>query len=67
MLAPLKDEGLVDAVDAFCEKAGVGFSPAQTGRVYAAADAGDGEAALEDLHGRLVHDLELRVDEDRQR
>lgn len=37
MLAPLKDEGLVDAVDAFCEKAGVGFSPAQTGRVFAAA------------------------------
>lgn len=34
---------------------------------HAAADAGDGEAALEDLHGRLVHDLELRVDEDRQR
>jgi imidazolonepropionase len=30
-------EGLVDAVDAFCE--GIGFSPAQTRRVFAAAQA----------------------------
>ena len=36
-LPPLVDEGLVDAVDAFCE--GIGFSPAQTARVFAAARA----------------------------
>ena len=35
MLAQLHAEGLVDAVDAFCE--GIGFSPAQTRRVFAAA------------------------------
>jgi imidazolonepropionase len=33
----LHGEGLVDAVDAFCE--GIGFSPAQTRRVFAAARA----------------------------
>jgi len=35
MLPPLAGEGLVDAVDAFCE--GIGFSPAQTARVFEAA------------------------------
>ena len=37
MLKTLHDEGLVDAVDAFCE--GIGFSLAQTARVFAAARA----------------------------
>ena len=37
MLPQLHAEGLVDAVDAFCE--GIGFSPAQTRRVFAAAQA----------------------------
>jgi imidazolonepropionase len=36
-LAPLHAEGLVDAVDAFCE--GIGFSPAQTRRMFEAAQA----------------------------
>ncbi|MFC0677321.1 imidazolonepropionase [Lysobacter korlensis] len=36
-LPRLHDEGLVDAVDAFCE--GIGFSPAQTRRVFEAAGA----------------------------
>jgi imidazolonepropionase len=36
-LAILHAEGLVDAVDAFCE--GIGFSPAQTRRVFEAARA----------------------------
>lgn len=36
-LPRLRDEGLVDAVDAFCE--GIGFTPAQTRRVFDAADA----------------------------
>lgn len=35
MLPTLAGEGLVDAVDAFCE--GIGFSPAQVERVFAAA------------------------------
>ena len=35
----LRDEALVDAVDAFCE--GIGFSPAQTRRVFDAARALD--------------------------
>jgi imidazolonepropionase len=35
MLPALVDEGLVDAVDAFCET--IAFSPAQTERVFAAA------------------------------
>ncbi|AOZ07418.1 imidazolonepropionase [Cupriavidus malaysiensis] len=35
MLPALAAEGLVDAVDAFCES--IGFSPAQTERVFAAA------------------------------
>ncbi len=38
-LPQLHAEGLVDAVDAFCE--GIGFSPAQTRRVFAAASALD--------------------------
>jgi len=37
MLQSLHDEGLVDAVDAFCE--GIGFSLAQTARVFAWARA----------------------------
>ena len=36
-LPTLHAEGLVDAVDAFCE--GIGFTPAQTRRVFAAAEA----------------------------
>ena len=36
-LAVLHGEGLVDAVDAFCE--GIGFTPAQTRRVFEAAKA----------------------------
>jgi imidazolonepropionase len=36
-LPKLQGEGLVDAVDAFCE--GIGFSPAQTRRVFEAARA----------------------------
>jgi imidazolonepropionase len=35
MMPALAQEGLVDAVDAFCE--GIGFSPAQTERVFALA------------------------------
>lgn len=38
-LRTLHAEGLVDAVDAFCE--GIGFTPAQTRRVFAAAAALD--------------------------
>lgn len=37
MLPPLHAEGLVDAVDAFCER--IAFSPAQTQRVFEAAQA----------------------------
>jgi imidazolonepropionase len=37
MLPALARDGLVDAVDAFCE--GIGFSPAQVERVFAAAQA----------------------------
>jgi len=37
MLPALANEGLVDAVDAFCE--GIAFSPEQVGRVFAAAEA----------------------------
>jgi imidazolonepropionase len=37
MIAPLAAEGLVDAVDAFCER--IGFSPEQTERVFQAARA----------------------------
>jgi len=37
MIAPLAVEGLVDAVDAFCER--IGFSHAQTERVFRAAQA----------------------------
>ena len=37
MLPVLHAEGLVDAVDAFCER--IAFSPAQTGRVFEAAAA----------------------------
>ncbi|HRK25353.1 MAG TPA: imidazolonepropionase [Beijerinckiaceae bacterium] len=37
MLPGLARDGLVDAVDAFCE--GIGFSPEQVGRLFAAAEA----------------------------
>ena len=37
MLPQLAGDGLVDAVDAFCER--IGFTPAQTERVFAAAQA----------------------------
>jgi imidazolonepropionase len=37
MIPALADAGLIDAVDAFCE--GIGFTPAQTERVFAAAAA----------------------------
>jgi imidazolonepropionase len=37
MLTALQGEGLVDAVDAFCER--IAFSPAQVGRVFEAASA----------------------------
>ena len=37
MLAELHAQGLVDAVDVFCER--IGFSPAQTARVFTAARA----------------------------
>lgn len=37
MLRALHGEGLVDAVDAFCER--IGFAPAQVERLFAAADA----------------------------
>ena len=37
MLADLHAQGLVDAVDVFCER--IGFSPAQTARVFTAARA----------------------------
>jgi len=37
MLPPLVEEGLVDAVDAFCEN--IGFTPAQTRRVFEVAQA----------------------------
>ena len=37
ILPTLADEGLVDAVDAFCES--IGFSPAQTQRVFEAAQS----------------------------
>ena len=37
MVPAVAGEGLADAVDAFCE--GIGFSPAQTARVFAAAAA----------------------------
>lgn len=37
MLPAIAGRGLADAVDAFCE--GIGFTPAQTGRVFAAARA----------------------------
>ncbi|MBA4013926.1 MAG: imidazolonepropionase [Phenylobacterium sp.] len=37
MIPAVAAEGLADAVDAFCE--GIGFSPAQTRRVFAAAQA----------------------------
>jgi imidazolonepropionase len=67
MLPALAAEGLVDAVDAFCER--IGFTPAQTARVFAAAKAlglpvklhaeqlsDQGGAALAASHGALSAD-----------
>lgn len=67
MIPALVAEGLVDAVDAFCE--GIGFSPAQVDRVFAAARAAGlpvkihaeqlsnlGGAALAARHGALSAD-----------
>ena len=67
MLPALAAEGLVDAVDAFCE--GIAFSPEQTSRVFAAARAhglpvklhadqlsNGGGAALAAEHGALSAD-----------
>ncbi|MBZ8140049.1 imidazolonepropionase [Rubrivivax gelatinosus] len=66
-LAPLAAEGLVDAVDAFCEH--IAFTPVQTGRFFAAARAlglpvklhaeqlsDQGGAALAAHHGALSCD-----------
>src|SRR5690606_26839257 len=51
-MAPLHKEGLIDAVDAFCE--GIGFSPAQTRRVFERA----GELGLPvKLHADQLSDL----------
>ena len=75
MLPVLHGEGLVDAVDAFCER--IAFSPAQTERVFAAAAAiglpvklhaeqlsDSGGAALAARHGALSCDhLEWLSDE----
>jgi imidazolonepropionase len=52
MLPALADEGLVDAVDAFCE--GIGFTPAETERVFARA-AGLGLPVK--LHAEQLSDL----------
>lgn len=67
MLPALHGEGLVDAVDAFCER--IAFSPAQTARVFEAASAlglpvklhaeqlsDSGGAALAARHGALSCD-----------
>jgi imidazolonepropionase len=67
MLSLLHAQGLVDAVDAFCE--GIGFTPAQTRRVFQAARAvglpvklhaeqlsDSGGAALAAAHGALSCD-----------
>jgi imidazolonepropionase len=74
MLPTLAAEGLVDAVDAFCE--GIGFSPAQVARVFEAARAlglpvklhaeqlSDlGGAALAARHGALSADHLEYLDE----
>lgn len=57
MLPALAAEGLVDAVDAFCE--GIGFTPAQAARVFAAAAALDlpvklHAEQLSNLHGAAL-------------
>jgi imidazolonepropionase len=74
MLPALAAEGLVDAVDAFCE--GIAFTPAQTRRVFAAARAHGlpvklhadqlsnlGGAALAAEHGALSADHLEHTDE----
>jgi imidazolonepropionase len=75
MLPALAEEGLVDAVDAFCE--GIAFSPEQTCRVFAAARAHGlpvklhadqlsnlHGAALAAEHGALSADHLERTDEE---
>jgi imidazolonepropionase len=76
MIPVIAAEGLADAVDAFCE--GIGFTPAQTDRVFAAARAHGlpvklhaeqlsalGGASLAARHGALSADhLEYATDED---
>jgi imidazolonepropionase len=74
ILPALASEGLIDAVDAFCE--GIAFSPAQTERVFAAAHAlglpvklhadqlsNLGGAALAARHGALSADHLEHTDE----
>ncbi len=74
MLPALAEEGLADAVDAFCE--GIAFTPAQTRRVFAAARAHGlpvklhadqlsnlGGAALAAEHGALSADHLEHTDE----
>ena len=74
MLPALAEEGLADAVDAFCE--GIAFSPGQTRRVFAAARAHGlpvklhadqlsdlGGAALAAEHGALSADHLEHTDE----
>ena len=76
MLPAVAESGLADAVDAFCE--GIGFTPAQTERVFAAAAAHGlpvklhaeqlsplGGASLAARHGALSADhLEHATDDD---
>jgi len=52
MLPVIAGEGLADAVDAFCE--GIGFSPAQTGRVF---DAAKRHGLPVKLHGEQLSNL----------
>lgn len=53
MIAPLAAEGLIDAVDAFCE--GIAFSPAQVARVFEAARA---HGIRVKLHADQLSDLD---------
>lgn len=75
MIPAVADAGLADAVDCFCE--GIGFSPAQTGRVFAAAAAhglrvklhaeqlsNQHGAALAAAHGALSADHLEHLDDD---
>jgi imidazolonepropionase len=58
MMAPLAEEGLIDAVDAFCER--IGFTAAQTERVFAAAQQLGGNRLhllRRDIAGEAVHQV----------